>query len=89
VQLDADKYRPYLDQFDMGEAEKIELLHIVSQMMRGFVDLAFGETPTQILLGIDDDFPIPAPDDEVGFPHALTDQFNQTAHTNAQNESLP
>lgn len=39
MQLDFDKYRPYVDAFDMSEARKIELIEIVSNMMRGFVDL--------------------------------------------------
>ncbi len=52
--LDIERYRPYVDHFDMAEADKIELIHIISAMMQSFVDRAFGESPEQTLLGKDD-----------------------------------
>jgi hypothetical protein len=87
MQLDIERYRPYLDQFDIGEAEKMELLQIVSHMMRGFVDLAFGQTSAQILLGTDDEFPTSGGWIALDSESSITIEFNEAAQENAENES--
>lgn len=87
MQLDFEKYRPYVDSFDMSEARKIELFEIVSNMMRGFVDLAFEDTPEQILLGTTHDC---SPDDDwlaIESEHELTSIFNKTAEKRGEDEA--
>ena len=53
MQLDIEKYRPYVDHFDLSDEHKIELIHIVSRIMQSFVERAFGKSPEQALLGTD------------------------------------
>lgn len=44
---DIEKYRRYVDKFDLPENEKIELIHTVWNVMKGFADQAFGLNSTQ------------------------------------------
>lgn len=44
---DIEKYRKYVDQFDLPEDHKIALIHIVWRIMESFVDRAFGDDPVQ------------------------------------------
>jgi hypothetical protein len=39
---DLEKYRPYVDGFDLTEAQKVELIHTLWAIMESFVDRAFG-----------------------------------------------
>ena len=45
--LDLDKYRPYVDGFDLSEAQKDELIHTLWSIMEAFADQAFGLHPAQ------------------------------------------
>lgn len=45
--LDLEKYRPYVDHFDLSDAQKAELIQTVWSMMESFVDQAFGTHPVQ------------------------------------------
>lgn len=47
MQPDIEKYRRYLDQFDIDEDKKIGLIHTMWNMMESFVDRAFGDDPVQ------------------------------------------
>ena len=51
--IDLNKYRPYVDDFDLTEEEKLELMHTVWSMMESFVDQAFGLHPVQQCNGQD------------------------------------
>lgn len=44
---DLEKYRPYVDGFDLSEAQKAELIHSVWAIMESFADRAFGLHPVQ------------------------------------------
>ena len=44
---DIEKYRRYVDHFDISEEKKIDLIHTVWRMMQSFVDRAFGIDSTQ------------------------------------------
>ncbi len=44
---DIEKYRQYVDQFDLPEQEKVELINIVWRVMESFVDRAFNDDPVQ------------------------------------------
>lgn len=44
---DIEKYRKYVDKFDMPETEKIELINTVWKVMEGFTDRAFGLNSAQ------------------------------------------
>ncbi len=39
---DIEKYRRYVDHFDLSEKQKIDLINTVWRIMQGFVDRAFG-----------------------------------------------
>lgn len=44
---DLEKYRPYLDGYDMTEAQKDEFIHTLWTIMEAFADRAFGLHPAQ------------------------------------------
>lgn len=45
---DIEKYRKYVDRFDITEAQKVELIHTLWSIMESFVDRAFGVDPVQL-----------------------------------------
>lgn len=45
--LDINKYRKYVDDYDLTEEQKVELLQTVWSIMESFVDRAFGLHPVQ------------------------------------------
>lgn len=45
--LNINKYRKYVDDFDLPEDKKVELLQTVWSIMESFVDKAFGLHPVQ------------------------------------------
>lgn len=45
---DIEKYRRYVDGFDLSEERKVELIHTVWAIMESFVDRAFGLHPVQL-----------------------------------------
>jgi len=49
MQLDIDRYRHFVDRFDMPEEAKVAVLTQVWGMMGSFVDRAFGDAPEQQL----------------------------------------
>ena len=48
--VDLEKYRPYLDGFDMTEKQKDEYLELVWQIVGSFVDVAWGVHPVQLAM---------------------------------------
>jgi hypothetical protein len=83
MQLDIERYRVYIDHFDMSEERKVELIHIVCGMMQSFVDRAFGESSEQILLGIDWNNATTRWDDALDSDHTITPDFNDAANEGA------
>ena len=51
MSADLDKYRPYLDGFDMTEEEKAAFIHSLWTVMEAFADCAFGLHPVQQIPG--------------------------------------
>ena len=45
---DIEKYRRFVDHYDLTEAQKVELIHSVWAIMESFVDRAFGLDSVQI-----------------------------------------
>lgn len=45
--LDTDKYREYVDDLDLSEEQKVELLRTLWWIMAAFVDLGFGVDSVQ------------------------------------------
>jgi hypothetical protein len=86
MQLDIERYRPYVDHFDMPEEQKIELIHIVSRIMQSFVERAFGKSPEQVLLGTD--FHSASDPDAVELDSfEIHTTFNNAAQGDAEKES--
>ena len=50
MQPDIEKYRKYVDKFDLTEDQKVELIHTVWRIMESFVDRAFGIDSVQQIL---------------------------------------
>jgi len=53
--LDVQKYRSYVDGFDLSKEEKDKLLEAIWSLLETFVDRSFDEDPVQYLLGTDAD----------------------------------
>jgi len=51
--LDVQKYRSYVDGFDLSNEEKDKLLEAIWLLLETFVDRSFDEDPVQYLLGRD------------------------------------
>ena len=47
MQPDLEKYRAFLDDYDLSEDQKTELIHSLWGIMESFVDSAFGMHPAQ------------------------------------------
>jgi hypothetical protein len=47
---DVEKYRHYLDEYDLTEEQKLEFLVTLKQMISHFVDLGFGRDATSLAL---------------------------------------
>ena len=56
---DVDKYRDHIKDFDLSEAERVELLKTIWLIMAAFVDLGFGVDSIQILSSSDEKQPEP------------------------------
>lgn len=44
---DITPYRKYVDHFDLSEEQKVELIHIIWNIMENFADIAFGKHSVQ------------------------------------------
>lgn len=47
---DIEKYRRYVDHFDISETEKIEFIHAIWHIGQNFMDRAFNADPVQLAL---------------------------------------
>ncbi|WP_117316095.1 hypothetical protein [Chromatocurvus halotolerans] len=63
--LDVEKYRPYVDGFDLSQEQQDELLKAMWSMLETFVDRSFEEDPVQHLLGTASDSDGKSRNDEV------------------------
>lgn len=45
--MDLEKYRKYVDHFDITEAQKVDLIHTVARILESVIDRAFGLHPDQ------------------------------------------
>jgi uncharacterized protein (UPF0335 family) len=50
MQPDIEKYRQYIDKFDLSESEKIELIQTLWKIMESFVDRAFDVDSTSVAI---------------------------------------
>lgn len=75
---DLQKYLPYVEAFDLTEAQKAELIHSVWYLMEGFVDRAFGEDSTQRCVAAQASLDSNAPGDTLeSRPHSLSINFKE------------
>lgn len=51
VEIDVEKYQAYLDDPDLSDEERKQLVHLIWQIMMAFVDLGFGVHPVQQACG--------------------------------------
>ena len=77
---DLDKYRPYLDGFDLDEEQKAEFIHALWTIMEGFADRAFGLHPVwQVPAARDIKDPHAGPDQLESSNRILKKEFRKTA----------
>jgi hypothetical protein len=50
MQPDYDAYLPYLERFDLSDAQKRDVIDTIHAAMQAFVDKAFGTHPVQLRL---------------------------------------
>lgn len=51
MSLDLEKYRPFLDRFDMSDNQKTEYLHVLHCIAETFVELALSGVPKALACG--------------------------------------
>ncbi|MFQ5443813.1 MAG: hypothetical protein ACE5EK_04265 [Nitrospinales bacterium] len=78
MSLDLNKYRKYVDDFDLTEEEKTELIQTVFSIMESFVDQAFGLHPVQQIWGKQKDLQSPTQEVE-SKPNPLTHTLKNPA----------
>lgn len=76
--LDVEKYRPYVDHFDITEEQKIKLLETLWSIMTAFVRHGFGVDSIQRCLPAFAEFSSPQESDELG-KNLNAHEFNDTA----------
>ncbi|MEJ7934697.1 hypothetical protein WG907_10560 [Sphingobium sp. AN558] len=89
MQLDPAKYSRHLTASDLSEAEKLRFMEQVWAIMESFVDRDFGESPEQILLGIDGDRITTGIPDTLDSGLHIHSTFNDAAQEDAARKSRP
>jgi hypothetical protein len=77
-QLDPDEYREHLAEFDMSREQQDELLGVLWNIMRTFVEIGFGLDSVQMFSGVPDEKTGPDSGNTLGMKDS-THQFNQVA----------
>lgn len=78
--LDYDRYLAHLDEFDLPEPRKRELIGIVFGVMESFIDTAFGVHPVQTAMEIGARGISKSDETIVGLNHEnLTEKYEQVA----------
>lgn len=82
---DIEKYRKYVDRFDLSEERKVELIHTVWAIMESFVDRAFGLDPVQQVNGVQMPEDAIVRQDSVNWKdHVVSREFGEAADTGSQ-----
>ncbi len=78
-----DRYRPFLKDFGLDEAQETALIHSLWNILESHADSAFGLHPAQQVPAVKADFDSPGKPDRVGSSHQIATQtFTQAAgHT--------
>ena len=85
---DLEKYRRYVDRFDLTEAQKAELIHTVWSIMESFVDRAFGiDSVQQYKPSLAKDDPKPMSNRLESERGLLKQQFEQAAQRCSDEEA--
>jgi hypothetical protein len=93
LELDFEAYAPYLESADISEEDKRQLIEMLWSIVVSFVQLGYGLTPAQQVLGErqsvpsacgqlpknQDSRPIAA-SDRVEYSHSVTKKFVNSAH---------
>lgn len=67
MEPDIEKYRKFVDHYDLSEEEKIEFIRTVWRIMESFADAAFGIHPVQLAKGSASDMSSDTTIDDVEF----------------------
>lgn len=78
MQMDINRYRSFVDRFDMPEDQKVAVLAHVWSIMGSFVDRAFGDAPEQQLAIARDIRPLWSPAIEA--PKTCENAYRELAH---------
>lgn len=89
MQLDPAKYSHHMASFDLSDDEKLRFMEQLWGIMESFVDRDFGESPEQILLGIDGDRITILIPDALDSDHHIHSTFNDAAQEDAARKSRP
>lgn len=90
LQIDIEKYQTFLDETDLNEDQKRDVIEALWQIIVAFVDLGFGVHPVQQACGqLEDCGPKigETAEDLLGLDHPLTQRFEGAAETAARKES--
>lgn len=87
MQLDPARYSHHLSGLDLSEEDQLRFMEQLWAIMESFVDRAFGESPEQILLGIDGDRITSAIPDAIDSQPHIHSTFNDAAREDAARKS--
>lgn len=89
MQLDPAKYSHHLTGLNLSHDDSLRLMEQLWAIMESFVDRAFGQSPEQILLGIDwEDAAVPAAD-PIDSKDILSPIYNNAAQQVAAGKTTP
>lgn len=89
MQLDPAKYSHHLAGLDLSDEDQLRFMEQTWAIMESFVDRAFGESPEQILLGIDGDRIMTGLPDALDSSLHIHSTFNDAAREVAARKSRP
>jgi len=89
MQLDPAKYSHHLAGLDLSDEDQLRFMEQTWAIMESFVDRAFGESPQQILLGIDGDRITTGLSDALDSSLHIHSTFNDAAREDAARKSRP
>ena len=87
--FDPAAYLGHVDDLDMPESAKIEMIGVIAAIMQNFVDRAFGDAPEQILLGIDRKAVTPRSADALDLTGIITSTFKDAGAGRSAGKSPP
>lgn len=89
MSFDPAAYIDHVDDLDLSDTAKIDMLTVLGTIMQSFVDRAFGDAPEQILLGTTRNPDRAPPAGAIESSYLLTSTFNDASRETLAGKSPP